>query len=202
MSQNDYFQAFKAAEGHIKSAENLVRFFNPIGEVEYLRGLLMPAVNELRYAGRHAIHAAEATSGDEREERFVEAKKHCFRASYDAFDAQLQYLIGECDLFQRDFRRVPIAPVIDSYQDDCRTLNRLKMIDYRRTGNREDHWAEMERHGETLRQILEKWNTGREELNKILRKEQLDRWYKTLAIIGGLTTVAVAAVALIAGLLK
>ena len=191
MSQDDYCKAFKAAEKHLKSAENLVRFLNPAGESGYFRGLLFPVVNELRYAANHAVRAVEAASEGEREECFAEAKRHCFRASYDAFDAQLQYLIGECNLFQHDFRRVPIGPIINGYQDDCKTLNELKVIDYRHSGNREGHWEEMAKHVETLKPILEKWNTGRDELNKILQKEQFERWYKTLGMIGVLVAIIV-----------
>ena len=191
MPHNDYSIAFKDAERHLKNAENIIYGQEPTGEVEFLRGLLFPVVNELRYAGHHAIRAVESLSEDERDECWKEAKKHCFRASYDAFDAQIQYFISECDLFQRDFRRVPIGPIINGYQDDCQTLNRIKMIDYQRSGNREDHWEEMEKHVETLKPILEKWNTGRDELNKSLKKELFERWLKALGLIGVIMGIVV-----------
>ena len=190
MSQSEYAEAFKTAEQHLKFAENIIHIADTTGNAEFVSGLLFPAVNELRYSSRHAIQATESCGENDREDAWKKARDHCFRASYDAFDAQLQYIISECAIFQNDFRRgVEISQVISEYQEDCRILNKIKKVNYRQTGKREDHWEDMKKHVDILLPILEKWNTARDELNKILRKELLDRWFKTLGIFGGIAAV-------------
>ena len=203
-NQKDYCAAYKNAERHLKYAEKTIHTLDPTGETELtggvLRGLLIPSVNELRYAGRHAVSAVEAQDDETREEQWNKAKGHCFRASYDAFDAQLQYIISECVVFQNDFRRgVEIKRVIPEYQEDCRILNRLKNVDYRQTGTPEEHWEEMGKHVATLLPILERWTVARDELNKILKDGLFDRWIK---ITGTLMLVVTAAAAVVAVILR
>jgi len=196
----NYCKAYRDAEQHVKCAEKTIQSIDPTGKTDLtggtgsLRGILIPSINELRYAGWHAVRALEAQNNEDRAVEWDSAEDHCFRASYDAFDAQLQYIVGECAIFQNDYRRgVEISRVISDYQEDCRILNKLKRVDYRQIKSRGDHWKDMQQHVETLLPILEKWNTARDELNKILQDGLFNRWLKvtgTIVLVVG-TVVAI-----------
>jgi len=182
----EYHKSFHAAEKHIKQAENLLGRLNVGKDLSFLRGLLFPAINELRYSAYHAIEAHSTDDPVAKAGSFVSARKHCFRASFDALEAQVQYLIGVCAVFQNDYRLVSIGEVIPNYQADCLVLdeinqNALARADYE---HREDYWKEAAVHLSRLEPICKRWEIGREELNKKLKREIRNRRLQTLTAIG------------------
>ncbi len=54
---------------------------------------LMPAVNELRYAGQHLLMAETSENEDEREKHLSRAERHCERARYDAKESTIVALL-------------------------------------------------------------------------------------------------------------
>lgn len=195
MLQEKYSHAFRTAEKHTKQAEKFLNRLNENGDVLFLRGLLFPAVNELRCAAYHAILANDSTDSVEKEEEFTSAKKHCERASFDALEAQIQYLIGLCDIFQDDYRLIDdIGEVIKNYQEDCLVLDSIidetpARSDYE---HREDYWEVLERHLEQLKPICKRWKIGRQELNKKLTKERRNRRNENIKVIGTIFTIGAA----------
>jgi hypothetical protein len=56
-------------------------------QIEHLTDTLhIPAINELRYAGFHAVQAMAAASADERSANIEKGERHCRRASFDVFE--------------------------------------------------------------------------------------------------------------------
>ncbi len=54
---------------------------------------LVPAVNELRYAGQHVLMAETAEGEDERAKHLMRAERHCERARYDAKESTIVALL-------------------------------------------------------------------------------------------------------------
>ena len=54
---------------------------------------LMPAVNELRYAGQHLLMAETAENGEEMDKHLSRAARHCERARYDAKESTIVALL-------------------------------------------------------------------------------------------------------------
>lgn len=71
-------QLFKDAEAQAKTAE-----------LEYGQGPIIPAINELRYAGSHIISFLCATSLEDQKQELDKAARHCKRSIYDAVEARL-----------------------------------------------------------------------------------------------------------------
>ena len=67
---------------------------------------LLPAVNELRYAGRHLLEAENAISEEEREKHEAQAIDHCERAKWDAKEATIISLLE----FIAELRSRDISP--------------------------------------------------------------------------------------------
>lgn len=54
---------------------------------------LVPAINELRYAGQHLLAAETAEVEDERDKHLFRAERHCERARYDAKECTIVALL-------------------------------------------------------------------------------------------------------------
>jgi len=72
-------------------------------------GVVVPAINELRYAGKHltnAISFQAAGKKGEEQEQLCRAKRHCLRARYDALRATALFLIRDYQQFTADYRTI------------------------------------------------------------------------------------------------
>ena len=57
------------------------------------RGLLMPAVNQLRYAGSHLIRTLDSSDQSKIESNLRQAIAHCQRATFDSLEVQVRYYL-------------------------------------------------------------------------------------------------------------
>lgn|GEM_PF-1465738 len=103
--------AFKTAEGDIKESEIVDKARN---------GLLVPAVNELRYCSYHIIKAIAADNEADQKEQLHRSTRHCERASFDALELSLSTLIIKIDEFKKTYapKNVVLSSVIDDYAGD------------------------------------------------------------------------------------
>lgn len=105
-------QLFETAEDYCKSVE-----------VVFSKGLVIPAINELRYCGKHLL---DACSIDDADEELRRAKSHCQRAVYDATEAAALAALETFDQFRERFNQVQICDVISNYQDICQDFLALR----------------------------------------------------------------------------
>jgi len=194
-----YHAAFETAEKYLKEAEIFVKDMSVLMGTD-LQGLLFPAVNELRYAGCHAAKAL-ALEGDDQKSAYESALRHCQRACYDAFDIQIQFCVGQCRMFQEDYKLVVISAVIPDYQRDCLELSRINQTKTR-SESREQDWESLVPIVGDLKRICEKWFVGREELNKVLDEKRNARLHQYLNSSATLISAACAAIMFILYLLK
>lgn len=78
-------------------------------------GVDIPAINELRYAGRHILNGLVAKSDAEKEDQFLRAKRHCQRALYDAYDGAIFYRLRCFQEFEHDYRLVSVLTVVPEF---------------------------------------------------------------------------------------
>ncbi|MGL4595003.1 MAG: hypothetical protein ACRCUY_09770 [Thermoguttaceae bacterium] len=188
--ENEYCEAFESAEKHLKNAETYVgQISGNVDSYDFFAGLLLPATNELRYAGYHAAKASkydfdadDNTVANNKKTEYEKAIKHCHRACFDAIDAQMQYAISECRQFQEDYRTVVISGIIKNYQDDIAQLDQFQ-AQMREQGEKEDRWKMMELILPKLLEIQKRWNFGRDELNKMLEEKRNARFNQVIVLI-------------------
>ncbi|MDR2705823.1 MAG: hypothetical protein LBC02_08610 [Planctomycetaceae bacterium] len=162
--EEKYHRAFSIAETHLKSAE----YFIQIGTIE--GEILIPAINELRYAGYHAACAiAPSLSEAEKIEAYNKAIAHCERANYDSLDALFCYHIKECKIFKDDYKLVVVSNVIPNYIDQSRCIENI-IKECKQQKDKKSRFQCIEKHISIIADISEQWSNSREELNKILRK--------------------------------
>jgi hypothetical protein len=183
-----FAEAFFEAEKHIKRAGLLIlsTVKKTLVSEEEITGLLIPAVNELRYAGYHAAKALTAVSIEDAEKAYEAAIKHCHRSSYDSLEASFQFCLKECGTFRNDYRLVQIAPIMPSYAADCICLNKIKAA-LKIQQDKETYYKDIEEHLVAISEILERWNAHREDLNKGLADARRNRLF---LILGAATFLA------------
>ncbi len=171
---------FKLAEEKIKTVEHL--------EID---GLTIPAINELRYAGKHCL--VSLTSSDQTAISFSihEAKDHCKRAIYDVMEMGIVVLLHNIEQFSKDYKRVRITKVIPKYIADRQNV--INARTYISQNNRAEITSKgyqiIQSHFDQVRAITDKFELSRPELNKVMYNRFLTLVLAILAI-----TVAAAGV--------
>lgn len=104
-----FIKSFIQAEIDIKNAE----ISDPIKN-----GILIPAINELRYCSYHITKALYATSKSEQYEELSRAERHCFRASFDALELGLTTILEDIDSITRKYSdKVKLSDIIGNWSE-------------------------------------------------------------------------------------
>jgi hypothetical protein len=111
----DFRQALIEAEEEIKFAELSVGSLASVESDGCIvacepRGIVIPAINELRYAAKHISDAMqEGVSAEDRAEQIHRAIRHCIRARLDALKAVVLFLARDFYQFCADYRKLNIT---------------------------------------------------------------------------------------------
>lgn len=164
-------QLFAQAESEAKKAELL------LGE------LSIPCVNELRYAGSHLIQGLVARDKDE--EQLERACKHCRRALYDAWEAQILYYLEKISAFQHDYRNVVISDVLSNYTELSMSIQQSRdvILKAQAMPDKEERCLTIAGHVDVLAKIQQTLDASRDELNKKMRKECSIYWVRVLGVL-------------------
>lgn len=175
----DFQRAVNDVRELYRSAEHLIKV------VEDRRGeLVIPAINELRYAGFHVLQGLSADEADP-EEQFRRARRHCQRAGYDAVDGGIVYCLDQISKFKGDYRRLVIPQIVPRYPDLMQRAQRAKdFIDGVRAENksREAYYEEAQLVLPDIFDVVDELEANREELNKALQKQNHELFRTWLSI--------------------
>ncbi len=113
---DEFREAFSKAEEDIKYAELAIYSFSTNEDDDCLkntnespRGVVVPSLNELRYAAKHLLNAMQLdSSSPEYQEQIRRATRHCIRARLDALKATVLFLVRDFRAFSQDYRLVPL----------------------------------------------------------------------------------------------
>jgi len=104
---------FTEAERCIKLGElDFFRTDTGTSSVE-CRGLFFPAINELRYAGKHICDFYVSRKIED----LREAISHCVRAKNDAYDCLIQYRLCEIRLFMEQYKSLVLGRTIKNFSE-------------------------------------------------------------------------------------
>lgn len=166
----------------------------------------VPALNEMRYAGQHALAYVNLPDGVEKNEEYAKAKAHAKRAYFDAYDYLLMSLLEEVHAYQETIKGYSyiaariIGPRYSSFKEQ--TINakeyssqcRLKKQDKEEWSKRDEHYKEFDDHVANVGAFLKAIKSCEEEiLEEVARRideisyrknEEKDRksWVKPLVI--------------------
>lgn len=169
-----------------KKAEDKLKEVERISE-----GVVIPSVNELRYAGYHLLKYLR----DGSKEDLTKAQSHCQRALFDSHEFHIGLNLARIHKFEDDYRVVEVSPVIQNYPDlqvtaeTARTF--LATHSKGEHSSKEDHYEEAEAHALKLEAVNATLTAARPEMNKKLRNRGTDsRRFITILGVGILTLLA------------
>lgn len=168
---------FSNAEAKIKKVEHLAN------------GVVIPAVNQLRYAGSHLTRVLRGCEDSATE--LKRASDHCKRASFDACEAGLIYCLKIIKQFQEDYRKTKLMPVLPDwlqYSECARKAHSLVQIS--QDEHRIQSYEKAEAALDALIEIIHKFPAAREELNKSVKKDRLVSYTFILAGIAVIVALA------------
>jgi hypothetical protein len=152
----------------------------------------VPAINELRNAGKHLIDALTDDGAVRSQDDLAAGTAHCRRACYEAYEAGILAGMEIIEKFKSDYATVTVGDVIPDYTDILykaqaaqKSVEVGRHPEFDRT---QDHATRMAAFRE-LRACAERLMIGREEMNK-----KVDRAVQDAR--GGARNLAIAAVGL------
>ena len=92
---------------------------------EFRAEIVIPAYNELRYAGHHLLQAIDDSGSISSNEQLRRAVSHCERAMYEAAEAGIISMLDSIDQFRKDYENIVVKDVVDDYPaSSCRPERR------------------------------------------------------------------------------
>ncbi len=163
-----------------------------IEETEVTRNeLIIPAVNELRYAGYHITNFINDPS---KTNEIKLAEGHCKRAIYDAYEASILYLISQFNKFKDDYRTVVISSVVPNIAEyNIKLDDVVKFVTTIDKETKVEHYQRCSNFYTQLSTIIKELDSSRDDLNILFAKERNSSIMLVLAFLG----VLLAAIALV-----
>ena len=168
-----------------------------IKKVEHLSvDVAIPAINQLRYAGRHLIRVVGGLSKNPAED-LEQAENHCKRSCYDAGEAGLLYCLDNFRKLQEDYSTTPISKFFPGYVEACHTNDDAReFVDINSDGSREELFQAIDTHLNNLIAIDKKLPHIRDEINKYLVEERKNYVRNLIYFIVTLITMIAAILAI------
>jgi hypothetical protein len=89
--------------------------------------VVIPAINQLRYAGRHIFEYLADPNHEDSQKHLNEIDAHISRATFDALEAGVLFLLGEVKEFKAFARLVTVTDVIPNYLDYMKDVRKIKV---------------------------------------------------------------------------
>ncbi len=144
---------------------------------EFADEVMIPPVNELRYAGHHALQAAAATSAEKRVEHIRKAHGHCERALYDAAEIGIMEAVQVIGEFRSAFPTLQISAVIREYPEILAAARDAQQMVIDGRSKRDSARAQAKQYMgafETLREGVTRLEMGRDDLNAMDLSQRQD----------------------------
>ena len=141
------------------------QFAREVGEMR--SQVMIPAINELRYAGHHVLQSI-SDEGVVDIEKFGQAESHCKRAMYEAAEAGIMFCLDYMKEFNSEFSDLVISEVIEDYQDRrARARQAQELVNQGRSDriSVEDHVPQYMEEFRVVRKAMEYFDLHRDDLN-------------------------------------
>lgn len=165
-------------EAFFRVAEAFAEAERRIKRVEWMGGLDVPSINELRYVSYHLLKACQIQDDEKRQfEELRRAERHCKRASFDALELGIITALEEVTSFQERYASFPVSDVLSDYHDMMTDVQSTVDFLAEAAGGefRDDYYDDCEQKLGRLQDITRKLSAASEEINKkkaLFDKEQ------------------------------
>ena len=159
----EIYDLFAQAETAIEKVENISTV------------LSTPAVNELRYAGRHLLNALHQNNA-KAEESLRKAENHCQRSIYDAWKSGTVFFQDVFRQFNIDYATIDKTNVLSDYASRRAQANKTHEWLYNIVDkDRHKYFQEIKTHFDEMREITLYLGEARDILNTVITKENEEK---------------------------
>ena len=139
-------------------------------EMQFGGAPVIPAINELRYAGQHIIEACNSEDPTFQAMQINKAKNHCARAIYDATEAAILLSKAQFEEFKIKYSEIIIGSIVTNYSSYLQTYGELKqLIGSRRSDeSKVEHYEQLVVAGDAMDLAMIALTEHEEELKKAL----------------------------------
>ena len=158
----------------------------------------IPAMNELRYAGYHLLHALTDDS-EPVSEQMTKAINHCKRAAYEAAEAGQLSCLKKVSIFKNDYKSVVVSEVVPDWSQILADCDKFKsgISGARSQGDEKINYFRIHMNAfGTLKEICVRLDHAREDLNKKMQNSISSQ--RRFVVTTSLTILAIAVAILIA----
>lgn len=174
-----------------------------VKEVERLDGKLsIPSINELRYVGYHLAKAL-CSEGSLADAQLEQAKNHCNRAIYDAYEVGIIYFLEYIKAFKKKYAEyLHLLPpdIMSTYVNDVKLANdardSINQKNSHPNNDRDSYYQDVQPHYEKLKAITGRFDTAEPIINSAVKSEQEAYRRFLIGIIIGVISIIVGVIAL------
>ncbi|MEK7747455.1 MAG: hypothetical protein AAB300_00025 [Nitrospirota bacterium] len=147
-----------------------------------LRGeaLIVPPVNELRYAHYHLLRYTMDND-------IAEGNKtldHCKRALYDTYEVELLFHFKVFETFAQDYQKFEIISVVPQYIEWGATFENLRDIIYTcPRENRGEYYMRLEPMLPPIKAITDSLPAARQQINRRITNDQKRNFWKVTGVV-------------------
>lgn len=192
-SLSELNNAYSRAESEIKTLE------------VFSASLIVPAINELRYAGRHILRASEYIDKncEDAINEISSANEHCTRAYNDVCDASIVFFLKEIRYFEEKYE-ISLYEVLKDYgkiREKVYTAQKFILEKRRQYNDRPKFYKESKQHAKELKNIFEQLNANKEMLERVRNRietkkiEETKRFGRTVSF--SMISIALALIAIL-----
>ena len=163
----ELYSLFRKAEAAMKVVE------------EWEGDLIVPSINQLRYAGGHLLNFLSQDESVQNEEDLKKVKRHIQRAIFDSYDAGLSGILQYLNEFHKIFGALPELrkqiPEYDSFMDQADDAHDLIDKAVEKYDSRQEFYEECKPHWEKLRNIYRRLKRVTPTLDEIRRQRDSEQ---------------------------
>jgi hypothetical protein len=170
MNRGKFKQELKTLHELFSKAESICKKVETgLGE-----GVIIPAINQLRYAGQHLVEACVLNEPSGQAAEITKAQGHCKRAIYDASEASVLITKKQFENYREEFKEIVIGDVVKDYSLHLVAHGNLKkVIGEKRAGvSKEEHYENIYALSQKMVIALDDMEAHEEELKKVRLKHR------------------------------
>lgn len=176
----------RSVKERYQEAEDAIK----IVEHTHNKGMITPAINELRYAGNHILKALSSESHESQTEDLIRAERHCQRAIYDAIEVGALDCFAVFDVFQDDYKLFEVSEVCPEYNETLDMVDSVRnFVRDAQKSQKEDFYKELQKKYQPLKEAVDRLDRRRPQINVIMNKRRRRGFYVVAGLIVALLGV-------------
>ena len=152
---------------------------------EFRSAVVIPAHNELRYAGHHLLLSLSDDGKVSKPEELRKGIRHCERSMYDSSEAGIGHAVRIVNRFKTDYEGSVITDILPNWVDYLQTVREAQeaLISGRSGQEIVETIPKHMAHFEKLKNICDRLDDVRSDMNAARRRERRTFWWSAITVV-------------------